>query len=276
MQLDERSEAEYVAKWKDASPSLGAGRNDWERATLAYDRRHRKPEKLAAAPGGTGILGRPPPGSSYRCVSICRSGKHAGEQCPHWALRGQRRCRHHGGRGGATRGVAARMFRLKRYPAVYSKYLSDKLLSKMAEASGQKDALDLSEELKLVRVAALDAVQLYDVTQQLPSDDKSAQEMRLAAGLVMREALEAVGDMAKRAADIEKSRDDRVGVGQLHVIVAQIVDMAYEAFGDEHVALVRKFAEQIKTIRLPSDEVKGTMITPDQDVLAMDETVPRE
>src|SRR5262245_6098218 len=74
-------------------PAFAPGRKPKEVERFARYRRHREPTDLSrVAPGGTGILGPPPEGSTYQCVAIARS---TGRRCTHWALRGQTRCHSH-------------------------------------------------------------------------------------------------------------------------------------------------------------------------------------
>lgn len=156
---------------------------------------------------------------------------------------------------------------------MYSKYLSKKLTDRMKELSGL-DKFNLEEELKLMRIAALDVVQTYDAVATLEGNEHQA--AKVSAGLIMREALEAVIDAADKIASVEAKRNDKLDIGTLHVVVNQIVEKAHKVFGEDNIDLIRAFADECREIRLPSDEAKGTTITPDQDVLEMDSTVPRE
>jgi len=166
--------------------------------------------------------------------------------------------------------------KLSKAPYVYSKYLSDRLLDRIADAAGVNDRLALDAELDLFRATVLDAAKLYDTALSLPEGEKGDQ-VRLTAGQILRDVLTQLGAMVERVLTCEQRRKDTLSVQSLHVVVAQIVDMAHEAFGEEPDAIlkVRAFADRVKELRLPSDGLnKGTTITPDQQVIEMDATVP--
>lgn len=263
----------YKAEWGDR-----AGGDEDQVERWRWYRRFRSVDE--PPPGGKSMLsGGPPPDSSYRCVALSRR---TGLRCRRWALRGYQRCPRHCGASRRVReagSIANRSFKVKSLPAVYTRYLSQTLLSKMAEMSGVKDQMDLTEELRLMRVAALDTIQTYDAIASLEgtgiAEDK-LREAKVMAGLVMKEALEAVISTVDKMASIDAKRRDKVDVGSLHVVVNQIVERAHEAFGDlAPIEVVRKFADACREIRLPTQDVKGTSITPDQDAREMNDTIPR-
>lgn len=265
---------EYDETWKNHL-KVGAGRRLNEKKRFIYFRRFRNPEELEGiAHGNKGVHGAPPANSTYRCQGICRR---TGERCKDWAMRGQRTCKCHGGRGRNRDGrntLRNPHRKLRRLPVMYTKYLGTKLNDKILEAASAKDRLDVSAELDLVRVTAVDAVQLYDLTQQLPDNGDKTLHQRLEAGAIVRAVMQEVVNTADKMMKIEAARNDRLSVASLHVVVTQIVEMAYEAFGEDNIETVKKFADMIKEIRLPSSEVMGTNLTPDQDVRDMDSTIP--
>lgn len=165
-------------------------------------------------------------------------------------------------------------------PAVYSKYLSEALSARIEELAHQSQTAqqDLSEELALVRLTALDAAKLYDqarVIAEAVPDNKDAQEVKLAAGQQLRSVLAEVADMVQRIVAIQNAGRDKIGVQGIALLVAQVVQMAYDVFGEDNIPLVQEFAARIRDLRLPTDSPSGTDLRPDDDVIEMDATVPK-
>lgn len=225
-------------------------------------------------------------GHRSRCKAIKRNSKDPskiGKQCSKFACRGHQFCKSHGGKtskqqlkgaqNADDRVSAARA--VERLPEVYSRYLSNKLSERMAELAGVPDELDLKEELALLRSTAIDAAQLYDLAANAPDNTKDIQQLRVAAGAIVRETLSEVRDMVESIVAIEEKRRETLTVPSLHIVVTQIVDLMYDELGDVvPVDKIRGLANRMKDIRLPSDEVQGTVLTPDMDVREMDETIP--
>ena len=282
---DYATSPEYLEKWAEHG-KVGAGRDTGERWRFSVDRKHREPEKLSMAPGGTGVSGPPPLDSTYRCVANNRFG----QRCRRWALRGRDKCFDHAGPDVARASMAepdsrstndplpkpASWYeeqRLLRLPYVYAKYLSRALTERIADASGLTDRLDLSAELDLFRATAVDAARLYDATLA----DNVPDEARHAAGQLLREVLDQVGVFVERYARVETARKDVLTVGSLHVVITQIATMAHDVFGEEPqmITKVREFSDRLRELRLAGPTAQdGTDITPDEQVLAMDDTIP--
>lgn len=158
-------------------------------------------------------------------------------------------------------------------PLFYSKYLTNSIADVVAEQMGSdpRETLNLFEELALMRLASGDAVALWTAAQT--SDDPKT---RYAAGCIMADALKNVSTLCQQAASIESQGKDKFSVHTLRSIVNQIVRIAYRVF-DEDLAKAQAFEALInEEIRLPSTGDEGTNITPDMDVLDMDESVPKE
>jgi len=275
---------EYEQKWAEHG-RVGAGRDSGERARFEFDRRHREPERLSTAPGGTGILGPPPEDSTYRCTATTRCGT----RCRQWAIRGRTVCYMH--TSGEVKQVVAsiddsrttseftrepnhELIRCQHLPHVYARHLSSALTERIADAAGLSDRLDLSQELDLFRATAVDAARLYDATLA----DGVPDEARHAAGALLREVLDQVGQFVERFARVEASRKDVLTVGSMQVVVTQIATMAHDVFGEEPAMItkVREFSDRLRELRLPGPkaDMDGTDITPDMQVQAMDATIP--
>lgn len=163
----------------------------------------------------------------------------------------------------------------------YRYMMSASLRKKMAEMQGQQSPLEqlgLFDELALMRQLAQGAVATWDAATCDENEDKKVPEqLKAAAGILMREALNDVAKMAEHVAKIEGMAADKLSIAQLGIVVDQIVHLAHEVFGqdDETLERCKIFSALVnERIKIPTLEVKGTSITPDQDVMAMDATVP--
>ena len=201
--------------------------------------------------------GRPP--DERRCKRIRSNGL----QCGKWAMVGYDVCRTHGGN-------ARKSNIKKRMHVFYAAVLGDTLTERIKDLIEAPDVMTLREELALMRHAASNTVKLYAVACA-----SGKEEAVLAAGALMADALKQVADMCERAARVESQGDDKISVMHIQVIVNQITRIAHRVLGEEHLALAQEFERLVRTeVRLPKTGVEGTSITPDQDVLEMDETVP--
>lgn len=169
-------------------------------------------------------------------------------------------------------------------PTFYRTHLSHTLTQALAlVAENDQQALELREELRLIRVAADQSVTLYgealDVRAIAVDEEtkKKAQQVVDDAAAAMKAALRDVSDHVLTAAKVESLSKDVFSPAAVRQLVDQIVRIAYEACGEEHTAIAERFNEMIRRdLRLLAGDPRGTSITPDQDVLEMDRTVPHE
>lgn len=170
-------------------------------------------------------------------------------------------------------------------PSFYRTHLSQSLSQALtAVAENDERALELREELKLMRVAADESVVMYgqalDMRANVPEGDevlkKQAQGVVDDAAAAMKAALRDVSDQVLTAAKVESLSAEVFSPAAVRQLVDQIVRIAYEACGDEHQDVAERFNEMIRRdLRLLAGEPRGTSITPDADVREMDESVPR-
>jgi len=200
--------------------------------------------------------GPPPEDSPYRC----QAKRRCGEQCKRWALKESSYCQFHGGRGNSRT-------RTDHLPAFYAKRLTKTLQAAIEEQLEQAphEQLQLFEELALMRVYARDAVILYNAAV-----DKGSEELRLSAGALMAQVLGDVAKMCQSASNVSLAGKDKVSIHNIEYVVGQIVRILYQTLDDEDAQRVE---ERIRSDLKVYDQT-GTTITPDQDVLAMDATVP--
>jgi len=205
------------------------------------------------------MSGPPPENSPRRCHARRRNG----ERCRRWALRGRDYCQFHGGRRGPVR--------TDRLPMFYSRQLN-RTLQEAVESQlemAPREQLALFEELALMRLTAQRTVSMWNAAVETGKPE--TEQMAVA---LMVEALKNVEHMCTAAARVESTAADKVSIHTLKAFVSQIVRIAYETMGEEHVELARKFEKLVREeIKLPSEE-EGTTLTPDADVTRMDDTVP--
>lgn len=210
----------------------------------------------------------------------CQAKLKAGRKCGNWALRGIDYCKFHGGaaikalrdKTSVTQPRPKDMARLR----FYSKRLGPKLEEFVAQCIEQPETeqLQLFEELALMRSLAGEAIGLFSAASELPEANPKRHELILNAGMVMQTALEQVRVMAKTAADINALSKDKFSVHALHDVKMQLLRIVDVAFGHDTEGL-KTFADLVETqLRLPKVGVEGTTITPDSDVMQMDELIP--
>ncbi len=209
------------------------------------------------------LQGKPPP--QFQCQRIKRDGL----QCRRWRLKGYEYCEVHR-KGGHT--IKRKVDKL---PVLYRYKLRETLQDKVSVLMGEnpREALNLFEELALTRIAANQSVMLFDKAHDIENGEKRVEAVAACAAM-MSECLKSVQSMCESAARIESQGKDKYSIHSIKVIVDQVVLICHRVFKD-YPELVLEFQEAIKQhVRLP-DESNGTSITPDQDVLDMDSTIPK-
>jgi hypothetical protein len=211
----------------------------------------------------------------------CQAKLKGGRKCGNWAMKGIAYCKFHGGAAvkaqrekiSVTQPRPKDMARLR----FYSKRLGPKLEEFVAQCIEQPETeqLQLFEELALMRALAGEAIQLFSAASEIPESNPKRHDLILNAGMVMQTALEQVRVMAKTASDISAAGKDKFSVHALHDVKMQLLRIVDTAFGHLDQDALDNFANLVETqLRLPKVGVEGTTITPDSDVMQMDELVP--
>lgn len=168
--------------------------------------------------------------------------------------------------------------------AFYNRRLGPKLAAYVKEnlEAPLKEQRQVYNELALLRVSAGDAVQMYSAAleaQDSPTIKPEAkQDLLIQTGLFMRQMLDQVIRTAKIASEIEAAGKDKFSANDLHDVVNQLVHIVKNSF-DAYPEAIEQFDLLLSTeLKLPTinanGEYVGTTITPDQDVLDMDNSVP--
>jgi hypothetical protein len=223
------------------------------------------------------INGGHPANHPRRCVGRCRR---TNKRCRNLALKGVTRCRYHQGTLQQKQIKKPRLNTLaKRY-----KVLAGALADYVSECIEQPphEQLALWEEIALTQHVAEQTIALYQkaVKNTSLAVDKK-QELVLATGALMKDALRDVADLCKRAAEIQQVTKDNISVHYIGFIVSQITRIIAAKLDDNNTHLTNaEICESITTaireqVKIPG-QVNGTAITPDMDVMEMDNTVPKE
>jgi hypothetical protein len=163
----------------------------------------------------------------------------------------------------------------------YTKALRPTLAARVEEAVAAMppvSQLDVSEELTLIRTAASDVVEQYAIACEMPADSEKGQAARVMIGELMTSRLRGVIESCDQAAKISevKLRVQGAFVDVMGAVITSVLKAAWQVFGDDvKVAeFERVLREHLELRSVPGQD--GTELTPDQDVLGMDDTVPKE
>lgn len=189
--------------------------------------------------------------------------------CMRWALKGSSYCQFHGGRR-QTEGV-----KLRTMPMFYSRQLGPTLQASLEAVldCDPSEQLNLLQELALLRTRAAEAVGIYSAL--LEKEDASPDSVQLAANL-MATCLKDVADMAKTAAAVRASMDDKIDATQLGNFVAQLVRVIHHHLSEQPEVAKQIELDLRQKVRMPTS--RGTTITPDmadEEAESMDATIPK-
>lgn len=131
----------------------------------------------------------------------------------------------------------------------YSKNAGPQLRALLEELASRGDErLSLAGEIDASRALSLQAFKLFDAAT---SSDKASIETRLAAASHLRSSMEAVGDLAVRAARIAALSNETVRVEAIGWVVEQVAAVIDRVVREERPDLADAAVEAIKGIKLP-------------------------
>jgi hypothetical protein len=161
---------------------------------------------------------------------------------------------------------------------LYAKVLGENTIVAMQE---QLDVLpneqcSLYEELALLRVIAQRRACEWETWKEMPLGEKFKSADKLLAIEIAEEkllqVLNQVRVMCETAAKIQSYINDSMTITNLSFVLSQIIRSAHKVFGDD--ARVIEYEEEIRNTLRDTNVIEGTRFSPDQDVLAMINTVP--
>jgi hypothetical protein len=147
-------------------------------------------------------------------------------------------------------------------------------VQELIEGLGVVEQLDLSEELALVRHQTGNLVEVYSAAVE----GNATLETRVAAGAVMVESVKDVIKAVESMAHVEevKLRVSGTFAGAMHSVVVAVVKAVNEVFQDDYrVPEFERVLRERLLVHAAGSGEDGTVLTPDQDVIEMDELIPK-
>lgn len=202
----------------------------------------------------------------YQCIRIRRNGR----RCRKARIKGATCCKYHGGKWQSWPSTVVKLYRL---PMFYSKVLGPTLKSYVEQCLDLEphEQFDLVEEVMIMKGMMSQSIAMYEAACALPDGPKKLAVVVM-AGDSVKQGLKDVADMAHKAAQIRASMKDKVSVHNIQYVINQIIRIAHESMPEGAEAFESLVRSHVK---LPTAGVQGTTITPDQDVLDMDSTIPK-
>lgn len=166
----------------------------------------------------------------------------------------------------------------------FYKHLGPKLKTLFDEAVTVKE-FDIQEEITLTRIAATEQLAICNQLHAIwddPSTRPTEPQAVSAYAALLREATEAfkkslsdITYQVERQAKIHAMVAEKLGPNAIADVVRQINRMIYETFGQSDWEGVKRLNDRLTNeLQLPSLKNQGTTITPDQEVMLMDASVP--
>lgn len=233
--------------------------------------------------------GGPPKDESYQCAAVYKTSKDGlgpGGRCNQPALKGRKYCKLHAGRGG-RRGRAGTIskpgtFNVSRFYAHVLGPTLQKVMDGM-EGLGHKEILDLKEEVILARAAAGPKVKAFnnlvewfennehiirealddpntppEVKEEYQQKLNVAQSRFITVSTDMQEALMKVTAISEKANAVYQKHVETIEVGEIHLIVDQLIRIMYDVCGPKYEWLAQEFKTRVETeVSLPGKIGEG-------------------
>lgn len=159
----------------------------------------------------------------------------------------------------------------------YTKRMGPKLAAFVEEciAQPESDQYNLSQELAIARDLMGEALELYEKAKLLPDSNPHKGSRIATAGALMASAMKEVRETCRVGSEAFNNAKDKYSVHTLVDVVSQIKKMIRNCFDHDQSGLQRFDQMLNDRLRLPKIGSDGTTITPDSDVMQMDDSVPR-
>lgn len=181
---------------------------------------------------------------------------------------------------------------------LYGRRIGPKLKALVAEQLENPKHLDVREELAIIRHVNAERLGLLSAVMEMPEgpteDARAAQrEMKSAAEALVMQSNQDVIAACEKVAKIDTLAASNTSPYAIDLVVRQICQFVHRIFGadiitdkDDEATIILKqeaherirlFEEALDTqLELPSIKGRGTTITPDQQVIAMDGMIPTQ
>ena len=226
-------------------------------------------------------IGGTPITEESQCATVYKRSKDGlspGSRCNQHRLKGSKYCKIHASRGGGRRRFSTKpgRFNVSRF---YRHLLTDTLQTRFEELSkaGHKEILDLKDEVILAKTSAEPKVKAYNdlvrwferneekirlalASDQVSAEDKAtlreqldmAQSNLIQVSTQMQEALFKVCTITEKANTVYQKHVETVEVGEIHIVVEQIIKIMYDVCGPQYKWLAEDFDRRVKTeVALP-------------------------
>lgn len=168
----------------------------------------------------------------------------------------------------------------------YYKTFKPKLAERVQELLEEAppiEQLSINEELALIRQGASHAVAQYsDLLEKREKGEQISEHALMISADMMQDHLRKVIEAVESAGKLEEVKQKVAGtlVNCMNMVVTAVMRAAFDAFGDDcrMATFKNKLDEHLVWRGLPAvsgEEPTGTLLTPDQDVIMMDSSVPR-
>lgn len=178
-------------------------------------------------------------------------------------------------------GVNCRVFNKTRPEVVtfFAKRVGPKLRAVLEEAAADhKSVYSVVEEITLARDAATPIVAIYEKLRYDPPEGIPKQqldEMLVVAGRSQMTAMDELTRLIERGARIVSLEADKLHPHIIDEVMKQVMRFVQISFPNDMEGLKRFDQLLTEELQLPSlNDGRGTTITPDQQVMAMDSTIP--
>lgn len=246
----------------------------------------------------------------YTTENRCEHIKSGGENCKSHKLKGSKFCNYHAQRLDNSRvrfktkdafatdnGLDHRV--LKKIPRdrmnFYGQRLGPKLSALIQETVEAQNAHDISLEVATVKAISSQSVGIYDSIMELPDGaipSQARQQLLHDAGQVVVTALEQSTRLVERSAKIfalTAEKIDPLAIDKVTKQICRFVYLCFENYSSEQpgyeefdeavrkimIERIQMFDKMVsEELQLPSLSQLGTTITPDQQVVAMINSVP--
>lgn len=218
---------------------------------------------------------RAPPDSPRRCQA---RRKASGQLfCNRYALKNRRYCARHGGKQklGPSVTNGSRIFVANFYHMTLGPTLS-KFIENVGKDS-PKELFDLQGELQIARASSMAILAIYDklltwlhehgprlqskegkTEEQIAKDHAELmnyQSKAILLGEKLRESMESVTTIAEKASNVYLKHVETIEVGQIEIIVNQLIRILYEVCGESNQKIAEEFQLQVhKKVRLPGKQ----------------------
>lgn len=159
----------------------------------------------------------------------------------------------------------------------YEKRMGPKLAAFVEECilQPESDQYNLSQELAIARDLMGEALELYEKAKLLPDTNPHKGNRLATAGALMASAMKEVRETCRVGSEAFNNAKDKYSVHTLLDVVAQIKRMIRSCFDYDEDGLQRFDMLLTERLALPKIGADGTTITPDSDVMQMDDSIPR-